>query len=259
MSIWQVVILAIVEGVSEFLPISSTGHLVLTSSLLHIQQTEFVKSFEIAIQLGAILSIVVLYRDKLLNDSEVLKRVMVAFIPTMVLGFLGYEVIKMYLLGNVGVTVGALLIGGVVMVLWDRIGNQAKKTQLKIRDLSYKKAIIVGGVQAVSMIPGVSRAMATIFGGLGVGLSREAAVEMSFLLAVPTMAAATGLDLMKTGMEFSAQEWALMGMGFCVAFGVAMVAVKWLVAYVKNHNFAAFGVYRIMVAGVFGLIFLGGS
>jgi undecaprenyl-diphosphatase len=252
---WQVMILGIVEGISEFLPISSTGHLILVSKLIGVIQTDFAKSFEIAIQLGAILAVVVLYWKRLLVNKEVFKRVVIAFIPTGILGFALYKMVKHYLLGNVNVTLVSLLLGGVLMIGWDRVFKWERK--LTIEKLSMSKLLLIGIIQAISIVPGVSRAMATILAGLGVGLMRSEAVEMSFLLAVPTMAAATGLDLLKSGASFTTSEWMSLMVGFGVAFGSALVTVKWLIGYVKKHNFENFGWYRVLLAVVFGLLVRG--
>ena len=162
MNIWQVVVMAVVEGVTEFLPISSTGHLVLTGEVLRVAQTEFVKSFEVAIQLGAILAVVGLYWRRLVMDMKTMKRVMVAFVPTGVLGLIAYPYIRQYLLGNPTVTVVALVVGGGVMVFVERF--KTYDSRFKIGELSYGRAVVIGLVQSVSMIPGVSRAMATILG-----------------------------------------------------------------------------------------------
>ena len=256
MNPWQAVVMAIVEGVTEFLPISSTAHLMLTAQILKIAQTEFVKSFEIIIQLGAIFSVLVIYGKKISTDWERMKRIIIAFLPTGVLGLVLYKIVKTYLLGNVGVTVAALLIGGVIIILIEKFEILNSKFQinskLQIQNLNTKQSLTIGLIQAISMIPGVSRAMATIFGGMGVGLTRKEATEFSFLLATPTMAAATGYDLVKSGWSFSGSEWIVLGIGFAGAFITAWLTVKWLIGYVQKHNFTAFGIYRIIL----GLAFL---
>jgi len=248
MQIWQAIILAIVEGVTEFLPISSTAHLVLVSEWLKISQTEFVKSFEIVIQLGAIMAIVWLFIKRVWERKQIWSRILIAFLPTAVIGFLIYKLVKTYLIGNSWVAVISLLIGGALIVL-----VKEKQGVKKIEDLTAMESVKIGLWQSLAMVPGVSRALATIWGGMQVGLSREAAVEMSFLLAVPTMAAATGLDLLKSGWGFSRSEWGILGLGVLVAFGVAIVAVKWLINYVKEHSFKGFGVYRILIAVIWGI------
>lgn len=251
MDFLQVVIFSVVEGITEFLPISSTGHLVLTSELLRIPQTEFVKSFEIIIQLGAILSIIVLYWKQLLASKTLSLKVMAAFIPTAIIGFAFYDVIKMFLLGNTAVTLWALFLGGIALIVLEKFYQEQPHHIEKLETMSYKKALMIGLVQSFSMVPGVSRAAATIFGGLFVGLKRKAAVEFSFLLAIPTMAAATGLDLIKTDFSFSSSEWGMLAIGFVGAFFTAILAVKYFIRYIEKHSFFAFGVYRIVLAILF--------
>lgn len=246
MHLLQTIILSIVEGVTEFLPISSTGHIILTSNLLNITQTEFVKSFEIIIQFGAILAVVVIYFSKLWNNFKVWKNILVAFLPSALFGLFFYRYIKLYLIGNSAVVIWSLLIGGVVMLLFE------KYFKYKDRKLTYKSYLMIGLFQVLSMIPGVSRAFATIFGGMVVGMKRDDATEFSFFLAIPTMAAATGLDLMKT----DASVWTNSNLitlltGFIVSFVTAYIAVKWLIKFVQNNNFNIFGWYRIVLALIF--------
>jgi undecaprenyl-diphosphatase len=243
------IILGIVEGITEFLPISSTGHLILASAILGLPNTEFQKSFEIAIQLGAILSVVVLYARSLLTDFKKILKVFVAFLPTAIIGLLAYKAIKHYLLGNAKVVVLSLLIGGIFLIAFEYF--YARKSQSASPEISYPKAFTVGLFQSISMIPGVSRAAATIIGGLSIGIDRRTIVEFSFLLAIPTMAAATGLDLLKTGLHFSSAEWHVLAIGFIVSFTVALLSIKFLLHYIQRHTFIAFGIYRIMVAVLF--------
>ena len=255
MNLGHVLILAVVEGVTEFLTISSTGHLVLAAKLMGIVQTEFVKSFEIVIQLGAILAVAVLYAKRFFLNKQLLKLVSVSFLPSAIAGLALYKFIKGFLIGNTAVTLWALLIGGVILILWEK-----KRTVLAVRqgqsfvgNISFSSAFKIGLAQSLSMIPGVSRAGATIIGGMAVGLSREAAVEYSFLLAIPTMAAATVLDLIKSGWGFSGGEFGLMGIGFIGSFIVAAATVKWLTAFVKRRTLAVFGWYRILLVGLWWL------
>ncbi|MFB3884698.1 MAG: undecaprenyl-diphosphate phosphatase [Thermodesulfobacteriota bacterium] len=256
MTYWDTIILGIVEGVSEFLPISSTGHLILASHLLHLKQTDFQKSFEIAIQLGAILSVVALYWRALLVNFEILKRVITAFIPTAVLGLIFYKIIKIVLLGSRTVVLYSLLIGGIFLVLFEWWYREKEGASEDLSDISYSKAFAIGLCQAVAMIPGVSRSAATIVGGLMLGFKRETIVEFSFLLSVPTMAAATGLDLMKSGAHFSSEEFGLLLTGFISSFIVALVSIKWLIHFIKNHTFLSFGIYRIILSLLFWFVLL---
>ena len=254
MDFLQAIILSIVEGISEFLPISSTGHLILASEILKISQTEFVKSFEVIIQLGAILAVVVLYGKRLLENKKLWPKIFAAFVPTAIVGFILYKLIKQFLLGNTAVTLWALLIGGIILLFIERFYKEQPHHLDKAENLSYKKAFLIGLIQSISVIPGVSRSASTILGGLFVGLKRKTAVEFSFFLAIPTMAAATGLDLLKSGFSFSATEWEILAVGFVGTFLTALLAVKYFLRYIEHHTFVGFGIYRIIVAILFWLL-----
>lgn len=251
MNVLNALILSVVEGVTEFLPISSTGHMILTSDILRISQTEFLKSFEIIIQFGAILAVVSLYIKVLLTNRAILTKLLAAFIPTGIVGLVLYKFIKNYLLDNTSVVLWSLFIGGVFLIVWEKYYQRKKFTVTKFEDLSYKEAIIIGLFQSLSVIPGVSRAAATIVGAMTMGLNRKAAVEFSFLLAVPTMAAATGLDLVKSSFSFGSAEWGMLGVGFVGAFVTALIMVKFFLRFVEKHTFVPFGVYRIVLAALF--------
>lgn len=253
MDFLQVIILSAVEGISEFLPISSTGHLILASDLLQVPQTDFVKSFEIAIQLGAIFSVVVLYFSSLKNIT-VWKKVLIAFLPTAVLGLIFYKIIKTFLLGNVLVTLSALFLGGIALIFFEMIYKEKEHHINKLEEISNKQAFLIGVFQSISMVPGVSRSAATILGGLSLGLKRQAAAEFSFLLAIPTMLAATVLDLAKSKFAFSPYEYSLLAIGFVSSFIVALFVVKLFLHYLKNHSFVVFGIYRIVLAASFWLL-----
>ncbi len=256
MTFFDSIILGIVEGVTEFLPISSTGHLILASELLGIPQTDFVKSFEIAIQLGAILAVVVLYWRRFLTSRKAVMRIIAAFLPTAVLGLVFYSLIKTYLLGNPVVVLLALALGGAGLVLFEKwyAGRNATAVHNDIEELSIRQAVAIGLFQSFAMVPGVSRAAATILGGLFLGLGRKAIVEFSFLLAVPTMLAATGLDLLKSAYAFTPKEAVLLVTGLFISFVVAIGAIKFLLNYIERHSFTNFGWYRIAVAAVFAVI-----
>jgi len=246
MDIIQSIILGIVEGLTEFLPISSTAHLIITAKLLAISQTEFAKSFTIAIQLGAILAVVFLYWQRFLKNWDYLKKIIVAFLPTAVAGFIFYQVIKSFLMESFLVIALALLIGGIIIIIFE--AGKGKRTADNGSDLiTYRKAFLIGLCQSVAIIPGVSRAAATIIGGLSLKLSRRAIVEFSFLLAVPTMLAATGYDLIKTGFSFSCQELGALLVGFFISFFAALAGVKFFLKFITKYNFFYFGVYRIIL------------
>lgn len=250
MTLWDTIILGALEGFTEFLPISSTGHLILAAELLGLPSTEFLKSFQIAIQLGAIAAVVLLYFRSFLN-IEVLKKLFVAFLPTGLVGFLVYPYVKGFLLGNSLVVVGALFLGGVALIVFERIHKERWTDAIDLKDISYKQAVLVGLFQSIAIIPGVSRSAATIVGGLLVGLPRVSIVEFSFLLAVPTMVAATGYDLLKSAHSFTASDTELMAIGFIVSFAVALASMKLLLSIVKRFSFVPFGIYRIVVAVLF--------
>ena len=247
------VVLGIVEGITEFLPISSTAHLILASKALGLEDTEFLKSFEIIIQLGAILSVVVLYWNRFLN-VEVLKKLVVAVIPTGVIGLTVYKAIKSYLLGNVTVVLWTLLIGGIALIIFERF-QQRDDRDVDFSEISYRKAFLIGLFQAIAVIPGVSRSAATIVGGSLLGVSKRTIVEFSFMLAVPTMLAASGLELVK-GRAGISGHFEILAIGFIVSFLTAILAIKSFLGYIKKRDFSAFGWYRIALAVVFYLVFL---
>lgn len=256
MGFFEAIILGVIEGITEFLPVSSTGHLILASELLKITQTNFVKSFEIGIQLGAILAVVFLYRKALLTDKEYWIRILSAFLPTAILGLLFYGFIKEFLLGSGIITVLALFTGGVALIVLEKIYQKKRLSFEKVEEISLKKAFLIGIFQSVSIIPGVSRSGATIIGGLFLGLRRETAAEFSFLLAVPTMLAATVLDLAKNSTAFTKNEYLLMTIGFTAAFITAIFTIRYFLSYLKKHDFILFGVYRIVLAILFWLFVL---
>jgi undecaprenyl-diphosphatase len=250
MTIFDSIVLAIIEGLTEFLPISSTGHMIMGQTLLNIDG-DFVKTFEISIQLGAIMAIVLLYAKRFLQSFTIYLKLGVAFIPTGIVGFLAYKTIKMYLFNPYVVGV-ALVIGGIILVLIDKKVVARESKTLDLESISYKNSFLIGLIQCISMIPGVSRAAATIIGGVFNGLDKRQAMEFSFLLAVPTMFAATGYDLIKTPITFSSNEYLLLGIGLVIAFISAWAAVKIFIKLVENYGFKYFGYYRIAI----GLLFL---
>jgi undecaprenyl-diphosphatase len=247
------VVLGIVEGITEFLPISSTAHLILASRALGIADSEFLKSFEIIIQLGAILSVVVLYWNRFFN-LEVLKKLVVAVIPTGVIGLTVYRVIKGYLLGNVAVVLTTLLVGGIALIVFERFQERDER-DVDFQEITYRKAFLIGLFQAIAVIPGVSRSAATIVGGSLLGISKRTIVEFSFMLAVPTMLAASALELVK-GRDALAGHFDVLAIGFVVSFVTAIAAIKSFLGYIKKRDFSAFGWYRVVLAVVFYLAFV---
>ncbi len=254
MNFFHSLVLGVVEGVTEFLPISSTGHLIIASKLLNLNPNEFLKSFEIAIQLGAILSIVFLYFKTFLKNFVILKRLFIAFLPTALIGLILYKTIKKYFIGNGMVVLISLFIGGILLILFEKIHEEKSEATENLEDISYKQSFIIGIFQSIAIIPGVSRAAATIVGGLILGLKRKTIVEFSFLLAVPTMLAATGFDLIKNAGSFSSDQFGLLAVGFITSFIVAIFAIKFLLKFIQNHSFTPFGIYRVVVGIILWLI-----
>lgn len=251
MSIIESIIFGLVEGFTEFLPISSTGHLILTGQFLGLSQNEYLKSFEIIIQLGAILAVVSLYWKSFLNIENV-KKILFAFIPTGVVGLIVYKFVKLYLLGNITIVVWSLLLGGIALILFEYFKKEETgDIEEGFQCVSYKQSFFIGLFQSIAIIPGISRSASTILGGLFLGLRRKTATEFSFILAVPTMLSATLLDLYKNASSFSVNEVSTLTIGFLVSFLIALLSIKFLLSYIKKHNFMIFGVYRILLALAF--------
>lgn len=252
MTFIDAIILGIIEGITEFLPISSTGHLILAGHLMGLDiNSDFVKSFQIVIQMGAICAVLVLYWRSFLS-VPVLLRLLCGFLPTAIIGFTLYPFLKEYLLGNPMIVVTSLAIGGLLLILFELFYPKANEdVEQKVTDVTYKQAFIIGLFQSVALIPGVSRSAATIVGGLILGLQRVTIVEFSFLLAVPTMTAATGYDILKNYEIFSADAALLLLVGFTTAFFVALLVITSLLKFIKKHTFIPFGIYRIILAAVF--------
>ncbi len=251
MDLIQALIFGIVEGVTEFLPISSTGHLMLTGKVMGLTQTEFLKTFEIVIQFGAILSVIVLYWKTIILNFNVLKRVIIAFIPTAVLGLVFYKIIKQVFMKSEQVVLWSMFIGGICLIIFELLHREKESAIEDIDAIPYSTLLIIGLFQSIAMIPGVSRSAATIVGGLILGLKRKTIVEFSFLLAIPTMLAATVLDLAKNVGQFSISQINFLSAGFVFSFIFALLSVKFLLNFIKHHTFISFGIYRIILALVF--------
>jgi len=254
MNTFQAIIIAIVEGLTEFLPVSSTGHMIITSSLMGIGKDDFTKLFEIAIQLGAILSVVVLYWKKFFDFSkwQFYVKLIVAVIPALLLGKLFSDKIDELLESPTTVAI-SLLVGGIILLFVDKLFKTP--TIQEEKEVSYAKAFIIGIWQCIAMIPGVSRSAASIIGGMQQNLTRNLAAEFSFFLAVPTMAAATGYKLLKTYQEHpeilqNKQNLITLGIGNVVAFIVALLAIKFFIGFLQKHGFKLFGWYRIILGVV---------
>ena len=252
----QTIIIAIVEGLTEFLPISSTGHMILTQGFLGVKSDDFVKAFTVIIQFGAILSVLVLYWKRFWQSWDFYRKLLIAFIPAAVLGLLLSDFIDS-LLENVWVVSIMLVLGGIFMLFVDKWFTYPEKDEPAMTD---SKAFKIGLAQCVSMIPGVSRSMATIVGGMAQKFSRKTAAEFSFFLAVPTMAAASGYKLLKLLLKDESRQllienYNLLIVGNIVAFLVAMAAIKFFINFLTKYGFKAFGYYRI-IAGLLILVLL---
>lgn len=254
MTIFDSLLLGAVEGITEFLPISSTGHLIVVSSFLGLEQTNAHKTFEVAIQLGSILAVLFLFAKRLLVDKMLWIKIIIAFLPTAIFGFLFYKTIKS-LFGAESVAI-MLIIGGFIFLIVEYFRrNHDDKKDKTINDLTIKEALTIGLFQSLSMVPGTSRSGATMIGGLFAGLSRKSAAEFSFLLAIPTMFVATFYDLYKNRNEMIIDDYSLLAVGFVTAFVVAFFTVKAVMNFLTTHTFIVFGIYRI-IFGIFLLIIL---
>ncbi len=238
----EAIIISIVEGITEFLPISSTGHMILTQGILGMETNDFVKAFIVNIQFGAILSVVVLYWRYFIQSVNFYLKLFVAFLPAAVLGFLFSDFIDS-MLENVYIVAVTLILGGVILLFIDKWFNKTSDDQ----SISYPTALKIGLFQCISMIPGVSRSAATIIGGMTQKLNRKTAAEFSFFLAVPTMFAASGYKLMSNYKAIDTEHLGLLLVGNIVAFIVAMIAIKSFITYLTKHGFKVFGYYRITV------------
>ena len=254
MTIFDSLLLGAVEGITEFLPISSTGHLIVVSSFLGLEQTNAHKTFEVAIQLGSILAVLFLFAKRLLVDKMLWIKIIIAFLPTAIFGFLFYKTIKS-LFGAESVAI-MLIIGGFIFLIVEYFRRNHDDSKDKtIDDLTIKEALTIGLFQSLSMVPGTSRSGATMIGGLVAGLSRKSAAEFSFLLAIPTMFVATFYDLYKNRNEMIIDDYSLLAVGFVTAFIVAFFTVKAVMNFLTTHTFIVFGIYRI-IFGIFLLIIL---
>ncbi|BCG46935.1 Undecaprenyl-diphosphatase [Citrifermentans bremense] len=253
MNVFEAIILGIVEGLSEFLPISSTGHLILASTLMKLQQSDAHKVFEVTIQLGAMLAVVQIYRKQLLARPELLKKVCFAFLPTGALGYLLYKAVKSFF--QPSLVSYTLIAGGIAFILIEIWMKNRPASTASLDHMSYRQAFAIGVIQSLSMVPGVSRSGATIMGGLVIGMNRKDAAEFSFLLALPTMLAATCYDIYKNYAVFHLGDWQNIAVGFVTSFIFAVIGIKALLKIITSHTFIPFGIYRIAVGIVF-LIFL---
>ncbi|MDO5715330.1 MAG: undecaprenyl-diphosphate phosphatase [Tissierellia bacterium] len=285
MDIIKVIILGIIEGLTEFLPVSSTGHLILAERVLHLRSASFANAFGVIIQLGAILAVVYLYfydlnpiakgkiksagllhydemslKEKFkyrdLKTMRIWAKIIVGFLPAAVLGFLFDDMIDAYLFNEVTVSI-ALIFYGIIIIIMESWQKDKQFRYETIDDITLKTAVLIGFFQCLAMVPGTSRSAATIIGAMILGCSRMAAAKFSFYLAIPTMLGATTLKILKIGFGFSLYEWFLILLGGIVSYIVAVIVIRRFLDYIRNHNFKGFGVYRILLgAVVLGVTFL---
>jgi undecaprenyl-diphosphatase len=248
LTLFSAIVLAVVEAITEFLPVSSLGHTILAATLLGVERTPFVKSFSLVLQFASILSVVALYWRLFLN-LEILKRLIVGVVPTGIVGMLLYRQFKDVLLGNEQVILGALLLGGIFLILFEW-RYEERTTYDDIVRIPYKHCLLIGLFQSLSVIPGLSRSTATITGGLALGLKRQTIVLYSFLLAVPTLIGASGYDLIMSAYQFTGAQQNLLIAGALTSFLVAMLVIRLFLNYIRTKNFLPFGVYRILIVFV---------
>ena len=251
MDIFQAIIIGIIEGFTEFLPISSTGHMIVASEFLGVSQDSLTKAYEVIIQFAAILAVMLVYKEKItFKKIDLWQKLFVAFLPLAIVGFIFKDQIKA--LFTVEIVAWMFIIGGLVFLVVEYFYEEKEFHVSNVEKASYKQALWVGIAQIFSLIPGTSRAGATIIGGLLAGLDRKASAEFSFLLAIPVMAAVTGYDLLKHYQDFADANWGAFIAGFIAAFIVAYLTIKLFLAFIQRFTFVAFGIYRI----IFGVLLL---
>ncbi len=246
-------ILAVIEGITEFLPVSSTGHMIIASSFMGISENPLTKNFEVVIQLGAILSVVVIYWHKFLASFRFYLKLAVAFLPAAIAGFILNDYIDC-LLSNIWVVIVSLFVGGIILIFVDTWFKHAEGTEEQ--DMTWFQAFKIGCFQCIAMVPGVSRSASTIIGGMVVGLNRKNAAEFSFFLAVPTMLGASAKKLMDSPKTIHADDALLLLLGTSVAFIVALFAIKSFISFLQRHGFKWFGYYRIALGVVLAIVVL---
>ncbi|WP_419765767.1 MAG: undecaprenyl-diphosphate phosphatase [Arcobacter sp.] len=254
MQIIDSVILGIIEGFTEFLPISSTGHLIVASEFLGLEQSSINKAYEVIIQFAAILAVILNYPDKFsIKKIELWKKLVLAFIPIGVVGFIfSHQVKAMFSIEIVAIM---FIIGGIIFLIVEKFYDEKKSHITDVEQVTYKQALYIGIAQIFALIPGTSRAGSTIIGAMLVGLNRKASAEFSFLLAFPVMCATTGYDLLKHYKDFTDANFVVLAVGFVVAFFVAYLTIKLFLKFLQNFTFVAFGIYRIIFGVVLLLIF----
>lgn len=263
MEIWQALILAIIEGLTEYLPVSSTGHIILGSALMGIEGGTFVKDYTVIVQFGAILSVLVVYRQRILEalrrGPRVFWLLLVSFLPAAFFGLLLGKKIDHWL-GDVAVVGWTMLLGGIVLLVLDRAASKFEKPQAETDGLklSFKDGVFIGLAQCLALVPGVSRSAASIAGAMVLGFTRKTSAEFSFFLAVPTLTAATAYKLLKMGPSLTKETLPIILIGNVVSFIVGILAIKSFIGFLQKRGFFWFGVYRIIVGGIILAIVLSG-
>jgi len=251
LDIFQAIIIGIIEGFTEFLPISSTGHMIVASRFLGIEENALIKAYEVIIQFAAIMAVMLIYKDKMSFKKILLwQKLILAFLPLAIVGFIFKDHIKA--LFNVQTVAWMFIIGGIIFLVVEYFYKEKESHVSDVEEVSYMQALWIGIAQIFSLVPGTSRAGATIIGGLLTGLDRKTSMEFSFLLAIPVMAAVTGYDLLKHYQDFADANWGAFVIGFVTAFVVAYLTIKLFLAFIQKFTFVAFGIYRI----IFGVILL---
>jgi len=251
LDIFQAIIIGIIEGFTEFLPISSTGHMIVASEYLGVSQDSLTKAYEVIIQFAAILAVMLVYREKLtVAKIELWQKLFVAFLPLAVIGYIFKEQIKA--LFSVDIVAIMFIVGGVIFLIVEKFYREEESHTNEVENVSYRQALFVGLAQVFSLIPGTSRAGATIIGGLLLKMNRKTSAEFSFLLAIPVMGAVSGYDLLKHYNEFADANWSAFVAGFIAAFAVAYVTIKLFLVFLQRFTFVSFGIYRIL----FGILLL---
>ena len=257
MNIFNALILGIVEGITEFLPISSTAHLIITSKFLHLSQTEFMKFFEVFIQSGAILAVVFMYFQYVLKHRELIKKILVSFVPTAIVGFLLHKIIKTIFFDSYYLIVGSLFIVGLLFLFIEYLINKRKiQINKSIKDVSYVQALLIGLGQSLAVVPGVSRAGIVMITMMFQGFKRDEAAVYSFLLAVPTILGASVLDLLKMdiGIINSSNNLLFLFIGFVTSFITAYISIKWLIGYLQKKSLVIFGLYRVLTSFILFMV-----
>ena len=255
MDILQAIIIGIIEGFTEFLPISSTGHMIVASKFMGIEESALIKAYEVIIQFAAILAVMVIYRDKLsFGKIELWKKLLLAFLPLAIVGYIFKDQVKA--LFSIEVVAVMFIVGGIIFLIVERFYREESSYTTDVESVSYTQALWVGIAQIFSLIPGTSRAGATIIGGLLTGMDRKTSAEFSFLLAIPVMAAVSGYDLLKHYKDFADANWVAFVIGFIVAFVVAYLTIKLFLAFLQRFTFVPFGIYRIIFGAILLIFFI---